>query len=358
MWILYGSVFVAIAFLAPPPLLAQAQDTLDSTLREESRLRNSDRLPEAEILLRGLLAQQPQQGTPDVNTANLLNRLGIILVDEGHFPVAEACFRQAAAAFETLLGPQHPKLATALANLGDLLVEEGRYREAYGLIRRAIDIAAPVLGDCHPEVATMFSELGHLFYREGEIARALSNARRALACIEERGDTVELGHAHHNLAFLYIDDGQFSLAQEHLDRANAILAKLLPPDHSDLLFTANTHVVLCHKQGRYKEARQSGLALIEQFRKKLGPAHPSLAVLLANVGYSDQKLQMYEEAAECFRQAIAIEERTVNSQDPYLAELLHGYAAVLRKTNRRPEAKRMELQAKAILGNSFNRSHP
>jgi tetratricopeptide (TPR) repeat protein len=334
-------------------LLEQTQGAADGTLIEALRLQNAARLPDAEALLRRALLSRRQNGIRDVLTADLTNRLGTVLEDEGHFPEAEACFRQAASEFERLLGPSHPRFAIALANLGDSLVEEGAYLEAYSFIRRAIDIAAPVLGDCHPTVAVMFSDLAHLFYREKEIARAFPNARRALACLEKQGvESVKLGEAHHNLAYLYLDDGQFSLAQEHLDRANAILASLVPPGHPDLLFTANTNVVLYHKQGRYKEARQLGLALIEQVRGKLGPAHPSLGVMLANLGYSDQKLQLYQEAAECFQQAIAIEKQ-VHSQSAYLAELLRSYAAALRKTNRRPEAKKMELQAKAILVNSI-----
>jgi tetratricopeptide (TPR) repeat protein len=107
-------------------------------------------LPEAERLLRSELAKQHQSSPPDLHSANLTNFLGIVLEDQGHYPEAEACFRQAASEFETILGPQHPRLATTLANLGNLLVEEGHYQEAYRSIWRAIDIATPVLGDRHP----------------------------------------------------------------------------------------------------------------------------------------------------------------------------------------------------------------
>jgi tetratricopeptide (TPR) repeat protein len=112
-------------------------------------------------------------------------------------------------------------------------------------------------------------------------------------------------------------------------------------------------VALDYKHGRYKEARQLGLYSIEQMRRKLGPAHSSLAAMLANVAYADQKLQLYQKAAECFQQAIAFEEQVANPQNPYVAEWLRGYAAALRKTHRRPEAKKLESQAKAILANSM-----
>ena len=344
------SIAVSCAVFAGTP--AQTQTTADQTMIEASRLRGAGRLQEAEVLLRSTLAESQQSKTPGILTANLMNQLGIILQDEGRFPEAEVSFRQATADLQKLLEPQNPQIAMALANLGSLLSEEGRYQEAYSLIRKALDIAMPALGDCHPKVALMYSGLGRLFYRQGEITRALPNARRALYCLEKQGaETVELGEDNQNLAVMYLDDGQYSLAQEHLDRANAIWARLVPPDHPNVLYGRNTQVTLYYKQGRYQEARELGLPLVEQARKKLGPKHPSVAVMLANIGLSDQKLRLYPEAAECFREAIAIEE-AVNAGDSYLAQLLSSYAAVLRQEHRKPEAKQLELRAKTILANS------
>jgi tetratricopeptide (TPR) repeat protein len=346
--------FAAIALLASAKFLAQAQETMDGTRARAWQLRNAGKLPEAEVLLQSALTNRRQSGADDVSTANLINDLGIVLQDEGKFLDAEACFRRATSDFEVSFGPQHAKFAIALANLGGVLTEEGRYQEAYRLIRRAIDIASPVLGDCDPAVAVMYSGLEHLFYCQREIARALPIARRSLACLEKEpgAETKQVGGVHNDLAALYVDDGQYSLAQQHLDRANAIWEKLLPPNHPDVLYGKNTQVALYYKQGRYKEARELGVELVEQAQRTLGFRHPSIAVILANIGYSDQKLKLYQESAECFQQAIAIEQ-AVNSHDPYLAELLGAHAAVLRQLHRKLEARSLESRAKAIRADSI-----
>ena len=349
-WLQTLCLAVSCAGFAAMPV--QTQSSADQTIIEATGLRSAGRPQDAEILVRSALTESQQSKILDIPTANLMNRLGIILQDEGRFPEAEACFRQAAADLQKLLDPQDSQIAFALTNLGGLLVEEGRYQEAYSLIRRALDIAIPALGDCHPEVALMYSGLSRLFYRQHETARALPNARRALWCLEKQGvQTVELGDNNQNLAVMYLEDGQYSLAQEHLDRANAIWARLLPRDHPNVLYGTNTQVMLYYKQGRYQEARELGLQSVDQVRKKLGPKYPALVVMLANIGYSDRKLRLYREAAEYFQEAISIEE-AVNRQDPYLAELLSSYAAVLRQEHRKPEAKQLELRAKAILANS------
>jgi tetratricopeptide (TPR) repeat protein len=334
-------------------LVAQTERDPAATIATVSRLRTAGKLKEAEVLLRSALASH-QNRPGDRATAALEHRLGIILQDQGELAGAEACFRQAAANVEIFFGPKHPQLAIALSDLGGVLAEEGRYREAYRLIRRAIDIAVPVLGDCDLSVVLMYNHLGLLFYRQREVARALPITRRALACLEKQAgaETIEVGQGHLNLAAIYLDDGQYSLSQEHLDRANAIFANLLPPDHPEVLLGKNTQVGLYYKWGQFKEAREVGVQLIEQVREKLGSRHPALAVTLANVGLADQKLKLYQEAAEYLQQAIAIQE-TINSRDPYLAELLRSYAGVLREAHRKPEAKQVELRAKTILANAF-----
>jgi tetratricopeptide (TPR) repeat protein len=347
------SAVIVIAVFAPA-LHPETQDGVNDTLKAASRLRIDGRLREAEALLRGALVNRQQGSTDDMPIANLVNYLGIVLQHEGEFSEAETCFRRAVSDFETLLGPQHPQFAVALADLGGVLVEQGHYQEAYSLIRRAIDIATLILGDCDPAPVFMYSHLANLFYRQRDVARALPISRRTLACIEKKpgAETMEAGQQHLNLAAIYFDDGQYSLAQEHLARGNAILAKLLRPDHPDVLFGRNTQVGLYYKLGKFNEARELGLQLVEQIRGKLGHRHPALVPMLANVGYADQRLKLYREATECFQHAISIEE-AISPRDPYLAELFRGYAAVLREAHRKPEAKQLELRAKTILANAI-----
>jgi tetratricopeptide (TPR) repeat protein len=347
-----------LASILAPALLCQTQNDLQDkldiagTLKKGEQLVQAGSLREAEIVIKDTLTKGQPNRTHNAAQAKLLNLLGVVLQVEGKYSEAEARYRQAASDFEALLGAQHPLFAIALANVGSLLADLGHYPEAYSLIRRGIDIAVPVVGDCAPEVALMYSSLAHLFYLQRNADRALPVAHRALACIEKQGtETVEAGRAHVDLAAAYFVGGEYSLAKDHLDLAKAIFAKSLPADHPDSMLTKNVQICLYYKLGQFKQARELGLQAAEQIRKKFGPEHPALAVTLANVGYADQRLKLYREAIGCFRQAIAIQE-AINSQDPYVAELLRGYARVLREAHRKPEAKQVESRAKAILANA------
>ena len=53
---------------------------------------------------------------------------------------------------ETVLGPDHPDVATSLNNLAELHRAQGRYGEAQPLYERALAIYEVVLGAEHPDV--------------------------------------------------------------------------------------------------------------------------------------------------------------------------------------------------------------
>ena len=57
----------------------------------------------------------------------------------------------------------------------------------------------------------------------------------------------------------------------------------------------------------------------------------------------------YHEAEPLYQQALAIQERSLRSNHPDLAETLKSYAVLLRKTKRKSEANAMDTRAKGII---------
>ncbi len=49
-----------------------------------------------------------------------------------------------------------------------------------------------------------------------------------------------------------------------------------------------------------------------------------------------------------FKRALAIDEKVLGAEHPYVARILQNYAALLRQTGRSTEAENMEARAKAI----------
>ncbi len=56
----------------------------------------------------------------------------------------------------------------------------------------------------------------------------------------------------------------------------------------------------------------------------------------------------YVEAEPLYKRALAIVEKALGPEHPYVAKILANYAALLRKTGRGTEASKLEARAKAI----------
>ncbi|MDA2913832.1 tetratricopeptide repeat protein [Acidobacteriia bacterium AH_259_A11_L15] len=56
----------------------------------------------------------------------------------------------------------------------------------------------------------------------------------------------------------------------------------------------------------------------------------------------------YPEAEPLYQRALAIWEKALGPEHPFVAQGLENYAVLLRKTNRHAEAKELEARARAI----------
>ena len=67
--------------------------------------------------------------------------------------------RQALAAQQRVLGPEHPDTLTSLSNLSNRLAELGQHQEAADMARQALAAQQRVLGPEHPDTLTSLSNL-------------------------------------------------------------------------------------------------------------------------------------------------------------------------------------------------------
>ena len=99
---------------------------------------------------------------------------------------------------------------------------------------------------------------------------------------------------------------------------------------------------------RYAEAEplyRRALAILE---KALAPEHPFVATPLNNLAELYRTQGRYAEAEPLYKRALAIREKALGPKHPHVAQSLENYAKLLRKTNRKPEAAKIEARAQAI----------
>jgi Tfp pilus assembly protein PilF len=115
-----------------------------------------------------------------LETAWLLNQMGVYLDARAQFAEAKPYLERALAIREQVLGLQHPDTATSLNNLGTLLDAQGDLAGAKPYYERALAIYEQVLGPQHPDTATSLHNLGGLLRAQGDLVGAKPYLERAL----------------------------------------------------------------------------------------------------------------------------------------------------------------------------------
>ena len=80
--------------------------------------------------------------------------------------------------------------------------------------------------------------------------------------------------------------------------------------------------------------------------KLLGPEHPDLAASLTNLGAVYLAQARYSEAESALLRSLAIQSKMLGATHPYTAGTMMQYAGLLRATNRKSEAARVETRAR------------
>ena len=140
--------------------------------------------------------------------------------------------------------------------------------------------------------------------------------------------------AYQDLGMVYGMKERWHEAEAAYQQALTIREQALGPAHPSVAVMLNKLGLLYSAQGNYAQAEplyQRALAILEQ---ALGPAHPSVVVILNNLGILYAAQGNYAQAEPLYRRALAIYERTSGHDHPDVALIRKNYATLLRKTNR------------------------
>jgi tetratricopeptide (TPR) repeat protein len=266
------------------------------------------------------------------------------------------------------------------------LLGEGAYARAQKLLSAALQDTEQ-FGVEEPCTATAWNDLGVAYHglgREYDAERCLKHAIRIWRSIGREDDPVFTRTAN-NLATVYVDTGHSAKAERTGIRFLAARLESMQPNDPQIATLLITVGALDRAQKRYPEAEHCflrALAVVEKLNpqnietmavlsnlgrlygawgrsreahsyleralsigeKTLGPEHPALATLLANLG----TLHEPAEAEGFYKRALSISESTVGTGHPKIAQILNGYAKALRQMKRNTEAQAVERRSRAI----------
>jgi len=235
---------------------------------------------------------------------------------------------------------------------------QGQYREAIGPAREA-DTA-------RPNDPLIVSWLGVALYAAGDYSPAEAELRKALAL--NQGSPASLS----NLAEVLRAQGNFEGAESLYKQAVQLDERTPGPPTPEMAIRLSNYGGLLEaegflalKQKRAEEAsrdfRKAGelyknaLAIDE---KTVGPKHPDYARVLNNLGQLARRERHDEEAERLFRRALEIDEAALGKQHPDVATVLNNLGAVLSDRGDRAGAEQFYRRALEIDVRALGPQHP
>ncbi|HKA91073.1 MAG TPA: serine/threonine-protein kinase [Haliangiales bacterium] len=284
-------------------------------------------------------------GANDRETLQTLSQLARVAQEEGDAAGSRRLYQQQVDAMIPILGPEHPRVATALSNLALSTYQAGDLEAAAGFYRRALAIKEKVLGPDAKSTAFTLNDLGMLETVRGNLAEASALLERALA-IRERG----LGPTHalvamtlDNLAALRRKQGRAGEAMALLERALAITVQVYGEKHASVAFPLASLGLLAHVQGDAAGALAYNRRALELREQTLGRDHPLTLESALAVAGTLAELHRCDEARPLIERAVARLDRGLGPEDARRAEALIAEAECeLAGGRAAPAAERLE----------------
>ncbi len=345
-------------FLQGEALLKPKGDSLDlascyfwlaASYRDQERILDTENLLNKSLsIYERLLAKQK---ATNADLFAVLEQLGDIYMNEGHFAKAELILKRAFDINEA--DPLKDATYTgAMFRLARAYYKQGKYDLAEPLFKKAIAIDERNGESARSSLATDVESLGRLYYRQGLYAKAEPMYKRALALREKKGGAYQdsdYAFLLNYLADLYDEQDRFAEAEPLYEQALLIAEKTLPSDDPQLA------VYMCKMAQIYREQNKNAEAEALYKRattvvEKSGNKHEALIGTLTKLAGLYVEQRRFTEAAPLLDRALSIAESNHGVDSPDYAEILYDLAVVCEDQGAHAKALKLFEKAVNVLG--------
>ncbi|MEU6017080.1 tetratricopeptide repeat protein [Streptomyces sp. NPDC047515] len=283
--------------------LATATDLLDQYVPPVHESRSWPRWQELLPHITALADQSAASSDTPV-TARLFNRTGLFLCEQGAPGDALVLLERSHAAYQRILGDDHPAALAALRNVAGALQACDRIDEAVVSFQRALDSSERVLGPDDPATLGCRADLAGALLARADSEAAVDLLEHALAdCARIFGsDHPETLTVTANLAYAYRVADRLERAIPLLERALVGRRRILGDDHPTTLVTRHNLAGALHAAGDLARALPMLQDNLTARLRVLGGDHPetltsrnSLAYALLSAGQLDLAVRMLQD---------------------------------------------------------------
>jgi tetratricopeptide (TPR) repeat protein len=225
----------------------------------------------------------------------------------------------------------------------------GRYPEAEAFYLRALRASPSGETQDGPSRLRILNNLAHLYLNRGDVTKAEQACRRAqlLKVQAQEPDSLDSARLLMNLGQIYCARRKYAEGESAYRQALAMWQGKAGADPAEVAAVLGNLAVLYRNAGRPAEA-VSEMERAVAMSRTTPQAELGLARRLTFLGELYGSSGRLREAEQVFQEALRVGANSPALAHEYMPELLSSYAAVLRRTNRRTEAKELDARAHRI----------
>ncbi|OAL56170.1 TPR-like protein [Pyrenochaeta sp. DS3sAY3a] len=300
------------------------------------------------------LSQPPQSQESRQQWAFLLYNAAWYAWQKGNISDADQFSLKSREARRKILGPEHVDTLSSIAMSGIAASLAGRWKEAEELEVQVMETSVRVLGEEHPSTLMSIGNLASTYRNQGRWKEAeelevqvMETRKRVVG--EEHPDTLTsignlastvLGEEHPdtltsiaNLASTYWNQGRWKEAEELFVQVMETRMRVLGEEHPDTLTSIANLASTYMTQGRWKEAEAMTRKTLAQREKVLGPQHPDTLMSVYSLAYLLAKQRFYIESSTLYERACAGYDTKLGEDHPTTRACRQHYVEAIAQRN-------------------------
>ncbi|MBR9974267.1 MAG: CHAT domain-containing protein [Bacteroidetes bacterium] len=295
---------------------------------------------------------------PDLATA--ISNLGFFLDNAGDRKGARPLYTESLAMNRRLYDGDHPALAQAMNNMGYFLNGAGELATAETLFVAAQEMKTRLYAGDHSELAIGLNNLAVFFDEQGRSAPARVYYDSALAMTRRihDGDAAELASMIGNVGYFHVTQGRLREGESFYLEALAIYERLYAHEHESIVTMRNNLAYLYELQGRIREAEERYVSVVESARRLYPDDHPVKATAINNLGSYYLGRGMDAEAEPLYIEALEMRRRLNPEGNVDLLVSINNMGYFHTRRGRYREAEEMFAEAGRVLDRIAPGDHP
>lgn len=350
------------------PLLAPAQaedaalrQQLDSLSKEAMRLAGQRYFDQAlEINERALHLARDSGGLLSAVYGDACWDRGVIFLQKGDYPAAEARFLESKEAYTAALGPYHRLTVLAADNLSDVYLRMRDFEKSEHYHLMVKEIREQTLGKHHKDYISALSNLANLYTEMGEFERAEPLYIETLSLREQTNgkDNRDYATALNNRGLNFLHAGRYEQAEPLLLEAFHIRERVLGAKHSHYASSLSNLGRLYTEKGDYEQAEPYLIQAMDARRTIFGEQHPAYSWSLNNLAQFYLATTAYNKAEPLLQEALKIKLQTLGNTHPDYAKSLLNLARLFTRKGLYDSAAPLLLEGLRIYTDKIDKHHP